>query len=144
MRTVRTRETLMNLSSIDWIILGGLFVVLNVSGYLCRKYIKGVADFLVAGRGVGRYLGVGAASMMGVGAVTILGMWQQNYKAGFVGQWWFMLTPAGGIVAAVLARVSVCDVCYRCGIFGLDYGRRGAGHDSPVPCPQDTGRKRRR
>ena len=38
---------------------------------------------------------------MGVGAVTILGMWQQNYKAGFVGQWWFMLTPAAGIIVAL-------------------------------------------
>jgi len=91
----------MNLSTIDWTILIALFILLNISGYLCRKYIKGVADFLVAGRGVGRYLGVGAASMMGVGAVTILGIWQQNYKAGFVGQWWYMLTPAFGIIVAL-------------------------------------------
>lgn len=91
----------MNLSWLDWTILSALFVLLNLSGYLCRRYIKGVADFLVAGRGVGRYLGVGAASMMGVGAITILGIWQQNYKAGFVGQWWYMLTPAAGIMVAL-------------------------------------------
>ena len=91
----------MNLNWIDWTILAALFVVLNVSGFLCRRHIRGVADFLVAGRGVGRYLGVGAASMTGVGAVTILAMWQLNYKAGFVGQWWLMLTPAAGIIVAL-------------------------------------------
>ena len=94
----------MNLNWIDWTILAALFVVLNVSGFLCRRHIRGVADFLVAGRGVGRYLGVGAASMTGVGAVTILAMWQLNYKAGFVGQWWLMLTPAAGIIVADFAH----------------------------------------
>jgi len=50
---------------------------------------------------VGRYLGLGSDSMQGVGAITILALWQMNYKAGFSGQWWYLLTPTVGIVVAL-------------------------------------------
>ena len=63
---------MMNLHWIDWAIVTGLFIILNLSGYLGRKYIKGVADYLVAGRSVGRYLGLGSDSMQAFGAITML------------------------------------------------------------------------
>jgi len=88
----------MNLQLIDWIIFAALVAALNLMGYMSRKYIKGVADFLVAGRSVGRYLGMGSDSMMGLGAVSILAMWQMSYKSGFVGLWWYMLFPITGIL----------------------------------------------
>ena len=81
----------MNLHTIDWVILAALFVLPLAVGFACRSYIHGVSDFLVAGRSVGRYLGLGSDSMQAVGAVTILGYWQMNYKAGFAGQWWYKL-----------------------------------------------------
>ena len=39
--------------------------------------------------------------MQAVGAVTILAYWQMNYKAGFAGQWWYLLTPLAGILVAL-------------------------------------------
>ncbi len=72
-----------------------------IGGVVCKRYVRGVADFLVAGRSVGRYLGLGSDSMQAVGAVTILAYWQMNYKAGFAGQWWYLLTPLAGILVAL-------------------------------------------
>ena len=86
----------MNLHTIDWVILAVLFVLPLAGGFACKSYIHGVSDFLVAGRSVGRYLGLGSDSMQAVGAVTILAYWQMNYKAGFAGQWWYLLTPMAG------------------------------------------------
>ena len=91
----------MNFHLIDWILLGVLFLLPLAGGYLCRKLIRGVSDYLVAGRNVGRYLGLGTDSMQSIGAVTILAYWQMNYKSGFAGQWWFLLTPAAGILVAL-------------------------------------------
>ena len=91
----------MNLSTVDWVILGALFVLPLTAGYFCRRYAKGVAGYLVAGRNVGRYLGLGSDSMQGMGAITILAYWQMNYKSGFAGQWWYLLTPVAGILVAL-------------------------------------------
>ena len=85
----------------DWAILAALLLLLFLSGHLCKKYIRGVSDYLVAGRSVGRYLGLGSDSMQGMGAVTILAFWQMNYKAGFAAQWWYLLTPVAGILIAI-------------------------------------------
>jgi SSS family solute:Na+ symporter len=90
-----------NFQPIDWILLGVLFLMPLAGGYLCRKLVRGVSDYLVAGRNVGRYLGLGTDSMQSIGAVTILAYWQMNYKSGFAGQWWYLLTPAAGILVAL-------------------------------------------
>ena len=76
---------------IDWIILAGLFCVLISIGYICKHLIKSVADFLVAGRSVGRYLGLGSGSLVGFGAVSTLAVWQMSYKSGLVGNWFWSL-----------------------------------------------------
>ena len=91
----------MNLQSLDWILLGTLFLVPLAGGFVCKKYVGGVSEFLVAGRSVGRYLGLGSDSMQAVGAVTILAYWQMSYKAGLAGQWWYLLTPLAGILVAL-------------------------------------------
>ena len=46
----------MNMGLIDWAIVAGLLVVLTAVAYNTKKYTKSVADFLVAGRGAGKYL----------------------------------------------------------------------------------------
>lgn len=97
----------MNFHWIDWTIFIGLFIALNLMAFLSRKLVKGVSHFLVAGRSVGRYLGLESDSMQGIGAITIMAIWQMNYKSGFAGQWWYMLTPMAGILVA-LTGFGVC------------------------------------
>jgi SSS family solute:Na+ symporter len=91
----------LNFGWIDWSIFIVLFIALNLMGFLCRKLIRGVAHFLVAGRNVGRYLGLGADVMQGTGAITILAMWQMNYDRGFSALWWFMLIPIAAAIVAI-------------------------------------------
>jgi SSS family solute:Na+ symporter len=91
----------MNFTPLDWIVLALLFGLMCSAGWLCRRYARGVAEFLVAGRSLGRYIGVGAASMTGLGAVTILAMWQIGYKTGFAGLWWGLLGPLAGMLVGL-------------------------------------------
>ncbi len=91
----------MNFSGLDWTIFIGLFVLLTSMSFFLKRFAKGVAGFLVAGRNVGRYLGLETDSMAGLGAITILAMWQMNYKSGFVGQFWYLLTPIAATVVAL-------------------------------------------
>ncbi|MCI0499574.1 MAG: hypothetical protein L0Y36_07835 [Planctomycetales bacterium] len=91
----------MNFSVLDWTIFIGLFVLLTGMSFFLKKFSKGVAGFLVASRSVGRYLGLESDSMTGLGAITILAMWQMNYNSGFVGQFWYLLTPLAATVVAL-------------------------------------------
>ncbi len=61
----------MNIHLVDWIIFVIIFGGLLYSGFFCRKYIKGVSDFVVAGRNVRLYLGLSAGSAEGIGLITI-------------------------------------------------------------------------
>ncbi len=83
----------MHFNWIDWAIFAALFVAINAVAYFFRRYVRGVSHFLVAGRGVGRYLGLGSDSMQGIGAVSFLAFWQMFYVSGFVGLWWALLIP---------------------------------------------------
>jgi SSS family solute:Na+ symporter len=91
----------MNFTLLDWTIFIALFVILTGLSFFLKRFAKGVAGFLVAGRNVGRYLGLESDSMAGLGAITILAMWQMNYKSGFVGQFWYLLTPLAATVVAL-------------------------------------------
>ena len=91
----------MNLSVLDWFIVVLLFLALNFVGYFCKRYSKNVSDFLVAGRNVGRYLGVGSDAMSGLAAVTILALWQMCYQAGFAGNWWYLMKFPIAIIVAM-------------------------------------------
>ena len=73
---------------LDWIIITSLFIGLNIVGWYCKRYVNSVADFLVAGRNAGRYLGLTASGMAGLGAITILAFFQMYYLAGFAGGLW--------------------------------------------------------
>jgi len=95
------------MSIIDWIILFTLFAALMSIGFVCKKLIKGIADFLVAGRSVGRYLGLGSGSLVGFGAVSTLAIWQMIYKSGFVGSWfWSFQFPLAIFIA--LTGFAIC------------------------------------
>jgi Na+/proline symporter len=90
----------MNMRHVDWAIIVILLLLLYFSAWFCRKFMKGVSNFLVAGRSVGRYLGLGSDAMQGLGAITILAGWQYMYKAGFSAIWWGMMAfPVSVIIA---------------------------------------------
>jgi len=91
----------MSFHMIDWVFFTGLLVILVFISFFFRRFAKSVADFLVAGRNVGRYLGLESDSMAGLGAITILATWQLTYESGFVGNFWFLLKPLAATLVAL-------------------------------------------
>ena len=77
---------------LDWLIVGGLLVFLIAMAEGTKKYMRSVADFLVANRCAGRYLLSVAEGLAGIGALGIIATMEQSYEAGWVSFWWNNLT----------------------------------------------------
>jgi SSS family solute:Na+ symporter len=78
----------MNMHWVDWGIVLGLLFFMGLVVLATKRYMRGVADFLAAGRCGGRYLLCISEGIAGLGAVTLLAFWQQYTKTGFTGIWW--------------------------------------------------------
>jgi len=63
--------------------------------------MKSVADWLVAGRGIGRYLGIVADTGQGIGVVSIITILQVTYVAGPTYFWYYIQTLGLGLVLAL-------------------------------------------
>ncbi|HNX26626.1 MAG TPA: sodium:panthothenate symporter, partial [Phycisphaerae bacterium] len=86
---------------IDWIIVAiPLFIVLYV-GIKTQKYVKGVSDFLTAGRVAGRYVICVAGGEAAMGLVSLAAMFENYYKSGFAYSFWSRLATPIGIVMAL-------------------------------------------
>ena len=66
------------------------------AAWRCRRYIRSVSDFLVAGRCAGRYVLISSGVMGGMSVVTLIGYAEAHYNSGWVyGYWNNLLTPIG-------------------------------------------------
>jgi len=77
----------MNVASVDWIVLIVVFILLVSGGALCRRYVKGVADYLVAGRKMRKFLGLSTHNSEGIGLVSIAMACQEGFARGFSFIW---------------------------------------------------------
>ena len=81
----------MDLSFIDWLIVGSLLLCMAYAVNKTRKFSSGVADFLVANRCADRYvLGV-SQGITNIGAVSVVAWFEVYYVAGFSAAWWFLV-----------------------------------------------------
>ena len=86
--------------TIDWLImLLPITIALCISVY-ARQFLRGVADFMVGGRGAGRYLVSAARSEQGSGAAGFIGRYQALAISGFILNWWGFVGTAIGIFVA--------------------------------------------
>lgn len=86
--------------AIDWSTVAVLLALLLGLVLYSRRYMRGVADYLVANRCAGRYLLTLSEGIAGLGAITIVGAFEITYQAGFVPIWWgYFLSPLGLIIA---------------------------------------------
>lgn len=78
----------------DWLLaIIPVMIVLGV-GLYSTKYVKGVVDFLSAGRLCGRYVLLAGDMANGISILSIVMICEQSYKAGFaVGIWDALLIP---------------------------------------------------
>ena len=69
-------------------------------GFYSRRYIKGVTDYLAAGRVAGRYvLSVGSVAT-GLAVLTLIGFVEVNYRTGLAMTYWnSILLPLSVIMA---------------------------------------------
>lgn len=89
----------MNLGWIDWLIVAASLVLLVVPVMAAKGLMRGVADFLAAGRSAGRYMVCVSSGLAGLGAITVVGNLEMNLQAGFSMSWWGM---SMGIVVMVV------------------------------------------
>lgn len=99
----------MNIHLVDWIVFAIIFIGLIYSGFYCRKHIKGVSDFVVAGRNVRVFLGLSTGLAEGIGLITISWVMQQGFLYGFGYMWLatielFLVTVVFGFFGFVIVR----------------------------------------
>ena len=82
------------MSWIDWIIMIVPMLFVIGMGFYTKRYIRGVTDYLAAGRVAGRYvLSVGDVAK-GLAVITLIGYTEAHYKTGFAMAFWSnILTP---------------------------------------------------
>lgn len=79
---------------IEWLIVIIPFAMIMGMAIYSRKFIRGVSDFLVAGRVAGRYVICVAGVESALGVVTLVSMVEQKYATGFAMEfWWSLLLP---------------------------------------------------
>ena len=109
----------MNVTTIDWIILAVLFFCLLILAIWINAQCKSVADYLVSGRKVRLWLGIGAGIAGEIGLVSIAAMCEQGYMRGF-----------GFVLIGLLA---MCVTVPLFGIFGFGIERFRATRAMSVP-----------
>ncbi|MCL7977965.1 MAG: sodium:solute symporter, partial [marine benthic group bacterium] len=82
----------MNFTALDWAILLAVYLAMACGVLFLRPYMRGVADFLAAGRTAGRYMISVSQGVAALGAISVVGFLEQNYVAGFAFTWWGMST----------------------------------------------------
>lgn len=77
---------------IDWLIVTLPMMIVMFIGYRTQRYVKGVADFLAAGRVAGRYVLAVASGEAGMGLISVVAIFELYYTAGFAISFWQQLS----------------------------------------------------
>ena len=95
---------------IDWIIIVCPLLIAGAVALKAQKYVKGVSDFLVAGRVAGRYVVAVAGGEAAMGLISIVALFEMYYNSGFGIIFWGQLyTP----ISIVLLLIGYCIYRYR-------------------------------
>ena len=87
------------MSWFDWLIMLVPVAFVVYMGYYSCRYIKGVSDYLAAGRVAGRYVILVGDISQGLAVITLIGYVEASYKTGFALSFWNnLLLPLGIII----------------------------------------------
>lgn len=95
---------------IDWVIVAVFMSYVTYMGFRCRKYVKGVADFLTAGRVAGRYVICVAGAEAAMGLISIAAAFEVYYQSGFAYSFWGSI---GSPISIVMALTGYCIYRFR-------------------------------
>ena len=88
----------MMMTWIDWLVVALPLAVVIVIAMKTQRYMRGVSDFLAAGRSAGRYLVCNALAEAGGGAVGVVATFELLYKSGYSMGFWGTIGTVVGIV----------------------------------------------
>lgn len=95
---------------LDWVVaLVPLMIVVAV-GLYAQRYVKGVSDFLAAGRVAGRYVIAVAGGEAAMGLISVIAMVEMYCASGFALAFWQTLTAP---LALLFALTGYCVYRYR-------------------------------
>ena len=90
---------------IDWLIVSvSLFVVLYI-GLKSQRYIKGVSDFLTAGRVAGRYVLAVSGAEANMGLISLVAIFEMYYNSGFALSFWSQISIPIGLIMGLTGFV---------------------------------------
>lgn len=95
---------------IDWLIVFVTMIVMLMITFQAQKHVKGVSDFLSAGRVAGRYVLCVAGAEAAMGLISLVATFENYYQSGFAYTFWSAIaTP----VSIVLALTGYCIYRFR-------------------------------
>ncbi len=95
---------------IDWVIVCVPLLIVTAITLYARQYVRGVSDFLAAGRVAGRYVVCVASAEASMGLISVVAIFEQYYKVGFaIGFWAILAAPIG----LILTLTGFCIYRYR-------------------------------
>jgi Na+/proline symporter len=77
-----------------------------VAAWRCRRYVRSVTDFLVAGRCAGRYVLLSGGMMGGLSVVTFVGNAEVHYHTGYAMNYWNQILLPMTIVMGLFGWIS--------------------------------------
>lgn len=95
---------------IDWLLVIIPLVTVLVIALKSQKYVKGVADFLAAGRVAGRYVVAVAGGEAGMGLISVVALVEMYYNCGFAVSFWSKMT---GPIGLLFALTGYCTYRFR-------------------------------
>jgi len=83
---------------IDWLIVLIPLIFVFVIAIKAQVYVKGVSDFLAAGRVAGRYVVAVSAGEASMGLISLVAMFEAYYNSGFAYTFWASVSTPLGIL----------------------------------------------
>ncbi len=100
---------MLGISLLDWIVLGGYFVLITTIGVWTYKKIKNSADFFMGNRRFGKVLMIAQAFGVGTHTDQPVSVSGASYTTGLAGIWyqwmWMFATPFFWIIAPIYRRL---------------------------------------
>ena len=95
---------------IDWLIVFIPLGVVFFIGFKTQKYVKGVSDFLAAGRVAGRYVVAVANGEAAMGLISLVALFEMYYKCGFAVSFWSQVNIP---IAILVTLAGYCTYRFR-------------------------------
>lgn len=91
---------------LDWTIMGAMYALIVGAVLATRGHMRGVTDYLAAGRLAGRYLLTISSAIAGLGAITVVANLEMGLQAGFAMSWWGLTMALFVVVVTVTGWVN--------------------------------------